>query len=57
MGGRIAQWLAADHPDRVGRLVLGCTSPGAPHGVERGPEVRAALSQADPDAEAALCWS
>ncbi|MGV9883496.1 alpha/beta fold hydrolase [Streptomyces sp. NPDC003006] len=50
MGGRIGQWLAADHPDRVGRLVLGCTSPGGPHGVERGPEVRAALSRADPGA-------
>ncbi|MEV8017753.1 alpha/beta hydrolase [Streptomyces sp. NPDC086554] len=60
MGGRVADgvsparaqpraWgrLGADHPGRVDRLVLGCTSPGAPHGVERGPEVRAALSQAD----------
>ncbi|WP_369207270.1 alpha/beta fold hydrolase [Streptomyces sp. PU-14G] len=51
MGGRVAQWLAADHPSRVDRLVLGCTSPGAPHGVERGPEVRRALVQ--PDARAA----
>ncbi|MEU5957455.1 alpha/beta fold hydrolase [Streptomyces sp. NPDC047525] len=51
MGGRVAQWIAADHPERVDRLVLGCTSPGAPHGIERGPEVRAALSQ--PDAAAA----
>ncbi|MCF3118865.1 alpha/beta fold hydrolase [Streptomyces arenae] len=50
MGGRIAQWLAADHPERVDRLVLGCTSPGGPHGVERGPEVRRALTRADPDA-------
>lgn len=50
MGGRVAQWLAADHPERVGRLVLGCTSPGAPHGVERGPEVRRALARADPAA-------
>lgn len=24
-GGMIAQWLAIDHPDRVGKLVLGCT--------------------------------
>lgn len=47
MGGRVAQWIAADHPERVDRLVLGCTSPGAPHGIERGPEVRAALSQRD----------
>lgn len=25
MDGRVAQWLAADHPERVERLVLGCT--------------------------------
>ncbi|WP_420037426.1 alpha/beta fold hydrolase [Streptomyces sp. cg28] len=55
MGGRVAQWLAADHPGRVERLVLGCTSPGAPHGVERGPAVRKALADPDPDvARAAL---
>ena len=30
MGGRVAQWLAVDHPDRVRRLVLGCTTPGGP---------------------------
>ncbi|MEV6108206.1 alpha/beta fold hydrolase [Streptomyces sp. NPDC051940] len=47
MGGRVAQWLAADHPERVGRLVLGCTSPGAPHGVERSNEVRQSLVQRD----------
>ncbi|MFC7740853.1 alpha/beta fold hydrolase [Nocardiopsis composta] len=29
MGGKVAQRLAADHPDRVGALVLGCTSPAA----------------------------
>lgn len=48
MGGRVAQWLAADHAHRVDRLVLGCTSPGAPHGVERGPAVRKALADPDP---------
>lgn len=47
MGGRVAQWLAAQHPDRVDRLVLGCTSPGGRHAVERGPEVRRALAQKD----------
>jgi pimeloyl-ACP methyl ester carboxylesterase len=47
MGGRVAQWLAADHPGRVGALVLGCTSPGGAHGVERGNEVRRSLAQRD----------
>jgi pimeloyl-ACP methyl ester carboxylesterase len=47
MGGRVAQWIGADHPDRVRRLVLGCTSPGLPHGVERSAEVRRSLGQRD----------
>nr|WP_242453936.1 alpha/beta fold hydrolase [Bailinhaonella thermotolerans] len=47
MGGRVAQWLAADHPGRVGALVLGCTSPGGAHGVERSREVHRALAQRD----------
>ncbi|MFI5695147.1 alpha/beta fold hydrolase [Kribbella sp. NPDC051586] len=46
MGGRVAQWLAIDHPERVDALVLGCTSPGAAHGYERSQEIRRAL--ADP---------
>jgi 3-oxoadipate enol-lactonase len=53
MGGRVAQWLAADHPDRVRRLVLGCTSPGGAHGVERSAEVRRRLAQPDPAANRA----
>ena len=50
MGGRVAQMLAADHPERVTRLVLACTSPGGPHAVERSQEVRRRL--ADPDRRA-----
>ncbi|WP_040809710.1 alpha/beta fold hydrolase [Nocardia concava] len=50
MGGRVAQWLAVDHPGRVRALVLGCTSPGGAHSVERSAEVRRALSQPDADA-------
>jgi pimeloyl-ACP methyl ester carboxylesterase len=46
MGGRVAQWLAINHPQRVGAMVLGCTSPGAAHGYERSQEIRKAL--ADP---------
>lgn len=50
MGGRVAQQLAARHPHRVGALVLGCTSPGGPHSVERGNDVRRALAQPHPGA-------
>ncbi|MDI2129848.1 alpha/beta fold hydrolase [Yinghuangia seranimata] len=50
MGGRIAQWIAAGHPDRVRRLVLGCTSPGGRNAVERSAAVRHSLAQADPHA-------
>jgi 3-oxoadipate enol-lactonase len=46
MGGRVAQWIAINHPDRLDALVLGCTSPGAKHGHERSQEIRRAL--ADP---------
>ncbi|HEV2634068.1 MAG TPA: alpha/beta fold hydrolase [Actinocrinis sp.] len=49
MGGRVAQWLAARHPGRVRRLVLGCTTPGGPHAVERDKSLRTALAVADPD--------
>lgn len=51
MGGRVAQWLAAQHPDRVRTLVLGCTTPGGAHAVERDRSIRKAL--ADPDQAAA----
>lgn len=50
MGGRVAQWIAVDHPHRVRRLVLGCTSPGGTHAVERSTEVRRALAAPDPAA-------
>ncbi|WEV29213.1 alpha/beta fold hydrolase [Streptomyces sp. 71268] len=50
MGGRVAQQLAARHPHRVRALVLGCTSPGGPHSVERGNDVRQALAQPHPAA-------
>ena len=36
MGGKVAQWLAIDHPDRVGALVLGCTTPGGPRALLAG---------------------
>ena len=35
MGGRIGQWLAVAHRERLAALVLGCTTPGNAHGVRR----------------------
>jgi len=47
MGGRIAQWVAIDHPDRVRKLVLGCTSPSDARGVRRDEEVVRAFASGD----------
>ncbi len=47
MGGRVCQWLAIDHPGRLGSLVLGATTPGNRHGVRRAPQVDAALRGGD----------
>jgi len=48
MGGRICQWLAIDHPGRIGAVVLGCTTPGNAHGVRRPPAVDPELASGDP---------
>ncbi len=47
MGGRAAQWLAADHPARVERLVLGATTVGDAHGVPRPEESLRILVRSD----------
>jgi 3-oxoadipate enol-lactonase len=56
MGGRIAQWLGIDYPDRLRTLVLGCTTPGDAHGVPR--DARATVTMLDrTDARAGLLQS
>ena len=50
MGGRIGQWLAIDFPERVGAVVLGCTTPGNKHGVVRPAEVDEWMKSRDQDA-------
>ncbi|MGV7636681.1 alpha/beta fold hydrolase, partial [Mycobacterium kansasii] len=47
MGGRAAQWLAADHPGRIRRLILGATTVGDAHGVARPSEVLRILVRSD----------
>jgi 3-oxoadipate enol-lactonase len=46
LGGMVAQEVALRHPQRVERLVLGCTSPGGTLSVRPSPEVMAAFSMA-----------
>ena len=54
MGGRICQWLGIDHANRVGALVLGCTTPGNAHGVRRPPDVDAQMANRPTDPEQAM---
>lgn len=54
MGGKIAQWVAVDHPERVGALILGCTTPGGPAATVAGPDVVGPLAGPTPQARRAL---
>lgn len=56
MGGRVAQWLAIDHPKRVGALVLGATSPGNAHGVARPAAIDASMAQRADDPDEVLAF-
>ncbi|HEY1420144.1 MAG TPA: alpha/beta hydrolase [Candidatus Dormibacteraeota bacterium] len=53
-GGRVGQWLGIDHSDRLGGLVLGCTTPGNAHGVKRPDDVVAFFARPPEDPEVAF---
>jgi 3-oxoadipate enol-lactonase len=44
LGGMITQHLALDYPQKVTSLILGCTSCGGPHSIQRSSDVAAALA-------------
>ena len=46
MGGLISQTIALDHPKRVKKVCLGCTSHGGRHAVQPAPQVFATLALA-----------
>jgi pimeloyl-ACP methyl ester carboxylesterase len=54
MGGRICQWLGIEHGDRIGALVLGCTTPGNAHGIQRPADVNAHMANRPKDPEEAM---
>jgi 3-oxoadipate enol-lactonase len=54
MGGKVAQWVAIDHPGRVAGLVLGCTTAGGPHSAVAGPDVVGPIAGQDEQARRAL---
>lgn len=54
MGGRICQWLGIVFPNRIGSLVLGCTTPGNAHGVRRPADVDAVMADRTADPEAIM---
>ena len=47
MGGRVAQWMALDAPERVASLVLVGSTPGDAHGPARQKQVSRALAGGD----------
>ncbi|MEU1984073.1 alpha/beta fold hydrolase [Nocardia sp. NPDC019395] len=56
MGGRIAQWLGAEHSERVVSLVLGATTVGDSTGVSRPEHATKALASGDPAELASLFY-
>ncbi|MFB4358936.1 alpha/beta fold hydrolase [Pantoea sp. BS_4] len=56
MGGRVAQWLAADHPESLLALILGASSVGDRKGIPRSSETTAAMKQNDVVRLQAMCY-
>jgi len=49
MGGKVAQWIALDYPERIEKLVLGCTSTGGASAVLMDPATAEQFGQSGPE--------
>jgi len=56
MGGRVAQWFAADHPEMTSALILGASSVGDRKGIPRPAEATAAMEKNDFVSLQAMCF-
>jgi 3-oxoadipate enol-lactonase len=57
MGGRVCQWLAIEHADRIKAVVLGATTPGNKHGIRRSSQADSLMHAGDMTALVELCVS
>jgi len=57
MGGAIGQWLGIDYPDRIGALILACSTAGASRGLRPSEETRAIMASGDSTKSLGLMFS
>jgi pimeloyl-ACP methyl ester carboxylesterase len=57
MGGAIGQWLGIDYPDRIGALILACSTAGISHGVRPSEETRAIMASGNGSKSMKLMFS
>ncbi len=57
MGGAIGQWLGVDHAERVGALVLACSTAGASHGIRPSEETREIMASGNGSKSMGLMFS
>ncbi len=57
MGGAIGQWLGIDHADRIGALILACSTAGVSHGVRSSDETRAIMESGNNSKSTGLMFS
>ena len=57
MGGAIGQWLGIDYAERIGALILACSTAGAMHGIRSSEETRQIMASNDGSKAVSLMFS